>query len=217
MNYFVYGKLKRQTLESEIIDQDFAYKDNEVLNFKLFIHFAYEVRHSLVRMENILKNSIIFWEDLAQKPQDTYYLFKLAYRLSDKFIKVYERAVAISNIHFEKPFLNTFCNFLRTTGYRYMQFKLYFQELLRGKDSYANKNIRLNSSNVPIDNDFMMFVISSEKESLGKILFVSHSCKKLLDIEPSKLFHGYFDSLIVDGNIIRYAKFCKRYDKDLLC
>lgn len=204
--------LIRKTLKHEIIDKDFTYRGSDSVNFTLYVFFSYEVRHIIARMENILKNSVIFWEDLIQKPNETIYLFDLAYRLSDRFIKVYDRSIAVSNTFVEKMFMNIFYNFLRVTGYRYKHFRSHFHDLLKSKDFQASQMLRLNSTLIQIQNDFLMLLLSAEKESAGKILFASYSSEKLLNIEPSNLLNDFIESILVPGKLIRNPICNKRCD-----
>ena len=193
----------RKTIKREIIKAAITDNIKREQSFLGFVYFSFQTRHIIKDIETLLVDSAILWEDLIQKNNDGRYIFERAYRLSKGCMDLYERAVIASETHVEKLFLFIFHNFLKTIGYKEKVFKEFALNLLKNLEYPHIKAIKVDQDLIYLQNNYVLFLLSVEQESLGKIFFASHSVHRLLQYRPISLMNTSIKNLLIHGKLTR--------------
>lgn len=146
---------------------------------------------------------MIFWEDLKAKNSPPHVFFASAFKIIEKYLKVYEESIKLSDRYYERRFVGIFYCFVRLIGFKYPEYRKYRNELSEKFDCRMLEMAKIDDKLVNIHENFILMLLSVENQSFGKIEFASHQAKSLLNYIPSELVDKGLGSLMLPRKIKR--------------
>ena len=158
-----------------------------------------EINEVIKEIELILKEFVIFWEELKSKNSFIKNINKTGFRITKQYISIFQRITKIINQRVHVNFLYIFNEFVRTIDFGYDEFHKLYKEKLNKDMAKRFSLIKIEDSLINVENMPILFLLSAQKKLIGKINFVSFQARDSFLYPNHELYRKNIDMILLPG------------------
>ena len=160
---------------SQLKKKELVKRVQEEVDFKILINFNFKVQRAYKSIEDILKETATFWENITDRSVGVWKIYKIAFRLTEKLLNIQKEAMSITKLYFDSDFLKLFYQFILILGFKQKQFRIMVLKFINSVDfKHRSQSIKHKNQNYKLGNKNLIFICSTQGENNGKIHYVNY-------------------------------------------